>query len=262
MAWFSWFKSPLICELGEHEAGLVLDALIPYHELEGSAEHIAGSIAVRWPERVMKFLGDRQWLKHLGSAASNYDSLPFKVYELKGPLAAVPDVVLGAARQWFGEWPDHFRYDGARLIASIFPGLSSGLDARLIALIDGGEEKGVEFVLATLSAYEGAAAIYPILRRVVAGLPPESPLLLDVRRVLYESGVVTGSYVHADLMVKRKALIETWLGDGSEAVTSFAHDMVYMFEQSIAAETRSAEAMIAARRLAFGEELGDEGADA
>jgi len=262
MAWFSWFKSPLICGLGKHEAGLVLDALIPYHDLEGSAEHIAGAVAARWPERVMKFLGERQWLKHLGSTASNYDSLPFEVYELKGPLAAVPDVVLAATRQWFDDWPEYFRYDGARLIASIFPRLSSGFDGRLIALVDGGKEKDVAFVLAVLSAFEGAAAIYPILRRVVARLPPESPLLLDVRRVLSESGVVTGSYGHVDLMAERKALIETWLGDVSERVASFANDMAHTFEQSIAAETRSAEAMIAARRLAFGEELGDERTDA
>ncbi|PRZ56038.1 ppGpp synthetase/RelA/SpoT-type nucleotidyltransferase [Paraburkholderia fungorum] len=258
MPWFSWFKSPLLCELGEHEAGLVLDALVPHHGLEGSAEHIAGAVAVRWPERVMKFLAERQWLKHLGSTASNYDSLPFEVYELKGPLAAVPDVVLAATRQWFDDWPEYFRYDGARLIASIFPGLSSGFESRLIALVDGGKEKDVAFVLAVLSAFEGASAIYPILRRVVAGLPPESPLLSDVRRALYESGVVTGSYGHADLMAERKTLIETWLDDASELVASFANDMVRMFEQSVAAETRAAEAMIAARRLAFGEEPGDQ----
>lgn len=255
--WFSWLGSPIILALDEEQAGIVLGVLVRYPKLEYDAEHIAAAIAKRWPAKVVAFIGDRQAFARTKAAPPGYDAVPFAVDELKLPLAAAPDVMLTGARAWFEADPRHFSYDGGKLLASVFPGLSDGLEGRLAALIGGGDEKDLAFVLAVLSAFEGEACVYGLIHSVVAALDPKSPLLNDVRSVLRESGVVTGAFGFAELHAKRKVLLEPWLDDPSENVRIFATEQIRELDRLIAAETRSAEASIAMRKLSYGEELDD-----
>jgi ppGpp synthetase/RelA/SpoT-type nucleotidyltranferase len=255
MPWFSWLDTPLTKALDQRGAELVLEALVPHPSLEFGAEHIAAAIGLQWPGNVMEFFGARQRFARTGEAPTGYDAIPYDVHQLKDSLAAVPELVLGSASKWFKDWPGEFRYSGARLVASVFPDLSSGVDTLLLARVDSGKEERIAFVLAVLAAFEGRAAVYPVLKSVVASLPPESPLLHTARQVLFESGVVTGFYGHADLMSERKSLMQTWLKDRNDRVVSFARDMVSTLDQAETAETRGADATMAARRLAYGEDI-------
>lgn len=255
MPWFSWLGSPLIRALNEEQANVVLDALVPYPDLEYGAEHIAAAIAERWPANVVAFLGKRQAFARVGTAPQHYDAIPFTAHQLQLPLAAVPDVMLDGARAWFDSDPRHFTYDGGRLLASVYPELSNGLEARLIALIAGGNEQDLAFVLGVLSAFEGKACVYVLMRVIVVALNPESELLNKARLALSASGVISGEFGFAELHAKRKELLEPWLADPSENVKMFAAERIHALDIQIAAETRSAEASIAMRKLNHGEEL-------
>ena len=123
----------------------------------------------------------------------------------KRPLAAVPDIMVDGARKWFDTDPWHFAYDGARLVASVFPDLSAGLDARLAALIAGGNEEDLGFVLGILSAFEGKACVFELVRAVVATLDPRQPIAQRGRSVLDQSGVIRGEFGGAELNAERKA---------------------------------------------------------
>ena len=257
MPWFSWLGSPIIRALDEEQAGVVLAALVPYPELEYDAEYIAAAIAERWPSRVVAFLGERQAYARADGVPRRYDAVPFEVHQLKPPLSAVPDIMLAGARTWFDAEPRYFTYDGGKLLASVFPDLSNGLDARLATLIAGGNEQDLAFVLGVLSAFEGKPPIYEHVRAIVATLNPESQLLREAHSVLRESGVVSGEFGFVDLHAGRKAMLKEWLADPREMVQKFAAEHIRELDQSIAAANRSAEASIALRKLEYGEELDD-----
>jgi ppGpp synthetase/RelA/SpoT-type nucleotidyltranferase len=257
MSWVSWMNRSIIEALDERQADVVLEALLPYPQLEYAAEDIAASIAKRCPERVIDFLGKRQQRKRAGQASAEYDAVPFSVHDLRAPLAAAPDLMLAGARQWFDEDPLHFPFDGGRLLASVFPDLANGFGERLALLIANGACEDFAFALAVLSAFEGKPIVYPHVRNIVAALDIGSPLLRKAGSVLQESGVVSGEFGFAELHERRKALLQPWLTDQNERVRAFAEGQVRRLEQRIAAEVRSAEASIALRRLNFGEELGD-----
>ena len=255
MPWFSWLENPLIRALDEGPASVVLDALVPYPELEYGAEYITAAIAERWPARVVRFIGKRQVLARTDAAPQRYDAVPFEVHQLKAPLAAAPDLMLAGARDWFDADPQHFSYDGGKLLASVFPDMTNGLDARLAALIADGSQEDLAFVLAVLAAFEGKASVYGFVRTIVAALEPGSRLIDQARSVLHEAGVVSGTFGFAELHAERKTLLEPWLDDPSDTVRTFASEQIRELDRWMAAETRSAEASIALRKLQYGEEL-------
>jgi ppGpp synthetase/RelA/SpoT-type nucleotidyltranferase len=255
MPWFSWLGNPIIRMLDEDQANIVLDALVSYSHLEDSAEYIAAAIAERWPAIVIDFIGKRQEFARTDQVPPRYDAVPFEVYQLQAPLAVAPDIMLNGARTWFDSDPLHFPFDGGRLLASVFPELSNGLQEQLAALITDGNEQDLAFALSVLSAFEGKTCIYDLVRAIVAKLTPENPLLGMAQSVLGESGVVSGEFGFAELHAKRKLLLAAWLTDPSEIVQIFATEQIRNLDRRIAAENRSAEASIALRKLDYGEEL-------
>lgn len=255
MPWFSWLGSPILRALNEEQADIVLNALVPYPDLEYDAEFIAAAIAERWPTRVVAFIGERQAFARTDAAPTRYDAVPFEVHQLRPPLSAALDIMLAGARTWFDADPLHFPYDGGKLLASVFPDLSNGLEAKLTAIITGGNDQDLAFVLGVLSAFEGKPHIYELVRTIIAVLDPESQLLHKAESVLSESGVVSGEFGFAELHARRKVMFEEWLADPNETVRTFAAEQIRELDRQIAAEIRSAEASIALRKLEYGEEL-------
>lgn len=257
---FSWLSRSITRALDDTQAAVVLDALVPFPELEYGAEYIAAAIAEKWPALVVDFIGRRQEFARTDAAPRRYDAVPFAVHQLQSPLAVAPEIMLAGARSWFDIDPSGFTYEGGKLLASVFPDLSSGLAERLAALITGRKEPDLAFVLGVLSAFEGRPCIYGLVREIVAVVAPDSPLLSEARAALRQSGVVSGSFGFAELQSGRKALLEGWLADQpAEPVRAFALEQIRELDQWIVAETRSAEASIALRKLEYGEEL--DGAD-
>jgi hypothetical protein len=139
----------------------------------------------------------------------------------------------------------------------VFPDLANGLSERLAQLIANGKEDDLAFAHAVLSAFEGKEVVYDHVRRILAELDVDSPLVKKAKYVLQESGVVSGEFGFAELQARRKTLLEPWLVDENETVKAFAASQIRNLEQRIAAEVRAAEASIALRRLNYGEELDD-----
>jgi len=257
--WYSWLGRKIIEALDEAQAGRLLTVLIPYPQLQTDCEYVVASIAKRFPVLALHFIGERIAFAQSGAAPSQYDAVPFSLFELKDglreQLAAAPALLLEEAQAWYRINPLHFPYDGARLIASVFPGLDGGLEEVVTELVVAGNDGDLAFVLALLEAFEGAECVYEPLRVVVARLAPDSPLLEQVTRVLIASGVVTGEFGFAEQNTKRRRLMLPWLGAESANVRAFAAARIKELDATIAAETRAAEASTAMRKLQYGEDL-------
>lgn len=255
MRWFPWLQSPIIRALEQDQAEVVLDALVPYPNFEHEVEYIAAAIAERWPESVIKFIGNRLVFSRTDAKPPSYDAVPYEVHQLKAPFSAVPEILLAGARVWFDSDTQSFSYGGGRLLASVFPDLSNGLEAGLRSLVENGGETDLAFVLDVLSTFEGKACIYGLIRSIVCTLEPNSPLLTAAGYALGQSGMVRGAFGFAELYTERKEQLEPWLVDSDDTVRSFAAEQIRELNRLIAAESRSAEASIAHRKLDYGEEL-------
>lgn len=258
MQWFTWYRNPLIEALDEEQSRVVLKGLVNCAELIDGAEHIAASIATRWPEQVVSFIGERQLFAQTDDAPPRYNAIPFSIHELRLPLASVPAIMLEAAQIWFNRSPQYFAYDGGKLISSVFPDIKEGLEEGLKALIATGNDLDKAFVLRVLSAYEGKHCVYELVRLIVASLTPNNALLQDAKSALNETGMVSGEFGLVELYSERKVLLRTWLEDPSELVRHFADELIRTLDQRIAAENRSAEASIALRKLEWGQDLDSE----
>jgi ppGpp synthetase/RelA/SpoT-type nucleotidyltranferase len=256
LSWFTWFGSKILRSLNQVQAREVLSALVPCAKVRYHAEDVAATIAEDWPAEVIAFLGDRQAFAGTDAAPESYEVIPFEPHRLGPPLARVPDIVLEGACVWFENDPDRFSYRGARLLAEVFPELANGLAPRMQALIEGGRESDLDFVLGVLSGFEGKPCVYDLVRAIVAALETGNPLLVKAQQVLIPTGVVVGAYGFVELCTKRKALLQAWLDDPGEQVKVFASARIRELDQRIAAENRRAEATIALRKLDYDEELG------
>jgi len=255
MPWFSWLGNTIIKALDEDQANQVLKALIPYPQLEDSAEHIAASIAEKWPAAVIFFIGQRLAFARTDASPARYVAIPFSVYQLQAPLGKAVEIVLDGARTWFDIDSTGFEYESGKLIASICPELSNGLRESLRAMIDGGGENDMAFVLGILGAFEGKPFVFELVRQVISRLPVESKLLSKSRQVLRETSVVRGEFGFAELYTARQTLLEGWLSDESVVVRDFAKEQITELKVLIASESRAASASIALRKLDYGEEL-------
>lgn len=255
MPWVTWMNRSIIEALDEQQAEVVLEALLPYPELESASEEIPASIAKRWPGKIIDFLERRQAFKSTGQAPMDYDAVPFNVHSLQAPLAAAPDLMFEGARRWFDADPWLFPFDGGRLLASVFPDLANGLSDRLARLIADGNEDDLAFALAVLSAYEGNEVVYDHVQSIVARIAVDSPLINKAKQVLQESGVISGAFGLAELHARRERLLQPWLSDERETVKAFARSQIRDLKQQIASEVRSAEASVALRSLRYGEEV-------
>ncbi|EJL81232.1 hypothetical protein PMI16_04838 [Herbaspirillum sp. CF444] len=257
MPWFSWLGNTLVKDLDEDQANQVLRILIRYPELEGSAEYIAAAIAEKWPAAVVSFIEARLAFARTQAAPPHYVAVPFSIYQLQAPLSKNVDIVLSGARRWYDIDSAGFEYETGKLIASIFPELSNGLGDRLIGMIERGTERDMTFVLSILAAFDGKAFVFDLVRRVVARLPAASQSLAKARQTLRETSVVSGEFGFAELYAARQILLEGWLADESALVRDFANEHIIELKAQVAAESRSAEASIALRKLEYGEGLDD-----
>jgi hypothetical protein len=108
IAWFTWRESSILKCLDANQAKTLLEALIAYPQIAGSAERIVAALAVRWPEEVIHFFGQRQSFLNACNPPGRYYALPLDVDQLRTPLSAAPDLLIGEARQWFDKDPQYF----------------------------------------------------------------------------------------------------------------------------------------------------------
>jgi hypothetical protein len=257
-SWFSWLGNSLLAALNGNQATAVLKALVPYPKIEYSAEEIVATLARRWPERVIDFLGERQRFTKTNGASERYSALPFSVHELREPLASASSILILAARRWFGEDGDCFRFRGAHLLAAVFPDFSDDFREQLTTLVQTGDRSDIKLVLAVLHNYEGNPCINDLCEEIVASLDEKDNLRTEVIAVLSNCGMTSGEFGGAEAFVQKKSQIEGWLNDPRENVRTFAEEYIHALKQWIADECRSAEESIARRKLNYGEEVGED----
>lgn len=257
LTWFSWRDNLLLAALDADQAKAVLEALVAYPEIEYAAEEITATLARRWPEQVIDFLGERQKFASTKDAPRQYDALPYSVHELRKPLEAASSVLISGARQWFEEDERLFVYDGGRLLEAVFPNFSDALREPLTSLVQTGDRHDIAFVLAVLRNYNGETFLHNLCKEIVESLDTGDALVEEIVLILSSTGVVSGEFGFAEAYAQKKLEMEPWLQDPRDKVRAFAEKYIHKLAHWIAAEQRSADGSIALRKLNYDEPLAD-----
>jgi len=131
--------------------------------------------------------------------------------------------------------------------------LTDAITEPLIELIQQGDERDFKFVLKTLSPYEGAKEIYPVLMVLVEQLEPNDQLLETVSDILDETGVISGEFGFVEIYTRRKELIEQYFDDPRSRVRTFARNRARELAQNMAWEQRRAARDLAQRKRDWNE---------
>lgn len=254
--WTGQFFPPpkaLILEgLNEPQASELLQSFVHISKVDYHDIRLMAAVGKQHPQLVIKFFGDRIRLARTKSLR-NFDPVPFHSHDLQKILSPHPDLMLLAVRQWYYEEARSHEYRGARLLKHAFPELTDAITEPLIELIQQGDERDFKFVLKTLSPYEGAKEIYPVLMVLVEQLEPNDQLLETVSDILDETGVISGEFGFVEIYTRRKELIEQYFDDPRSRVRTFARNRARELAQNMAWEQRRAARDLAQRKRDWNE---------
>lgn len=277
-----WLGSPIIQALPEDEARIMLNALVPYPEIEHNAEYLVTGLARNWPAAVLDFFSDRiAFAEQRGKAdeeqggqddgddddeadKSRFQAFPFSIHQLGEPLRSKPKEVIEAARNWYTQRPELFRFGGGHIVAAIFKGAEDTLASQLGQFAESGDEDDARFILSILHSFEGSDPAFALTRSIVSRFEPGSGIHDEAKEVLTAAGVLSGEFGTAEMLEERKDRVAEWIADTRPVVSQIATAFVKSTEQRIASERRTARARIAQRRLDHGEDpdiLGSQGTE-
>lgn len=271
-----WLGSPVIEALDEDEARKMLDALVQYPEVENNAEYLVAGLAKNWPGAVLEFFGDRLAYGSLADQRNErndenadgdrrlYQAFPFSIHQLRAPLRTKPSELIDAARQWYAQRPELFRYGGGHIIATVFKDAEDTLSSELTRYVETANGDDAHFVLSTIHSLEGREPAFSLTKEIVARFEAGSDIHKEAASALTSAGVLSGEFGTAEMLEERNRRLADWITDPRPTVSQFAAELIRRIDQRIASERHRARASIARRRLEYDEEpdiISDDGAE-
>lgn len=247
---FTWREQPILHNLEERQARHLLDLINDLPSLDWNGEELLAGIARAWPDLALDFIGSR-FTHDKKDSLQSFEAIPYKLDELREPLAVSPNRLISAARTWFDRDRRLFEYKGGRIVAEVFPNFEETIKTRLQQELANRSRDSAEFVLAVIRAYDGRKELHPVLQDIVEMLDSDDELLEVVKIVIRSSGVLLGDHGSAEAIAARVEIMGFWTEDSREKVRVFAANFIRVLEQSRRLEVRKADQAVAFRRLCW-----------
>jgi ppGpp synthetase/RelA/SpoT-type nucleotidyltranferase len=238
--WFLHEGRAFFGSLSAEHANLVLDSVSDFPCIDHHVERMLGYIAEQYPGAVWQLFGRRLDRKH-ESEGDRYEAFPYRFYGLERPLSRDAESAVAVVRSWFHTGDHLFRFEGGRLLSTVFPGFPEPFAARLLDMAENGSDDDVEFVLAVLQNYHGELATHAVLKALVHRLPKGNQKLVEVEISLQATGAVSGEFGMVQALRKKKEEVISWLDDARPPIKAFAAEYIRKLDGRIASEQRSAE---------------------
>jgi ppGpp synthetase/RelA/SpoT-type nucleotidyltranferase len=249
-AWFLEAGKTFFPALPADKADLVLDNLLALQKIEHHAERILVYIAQRHPEAVWRFF-EQRLVRMREDKQERYEAFPYRFFGLEKPLGANPDLAVDSVRKSFKAEDPLFRFDGGRLLSTVFPACPESFANKLSDLAENGSDKDVSFVLGVLQNYKGEIEAHPALKALINRLPEGDPRFAQVEISLQNTGGVWGELGFVEAFRQKKTEMASWLDDQRPRVREFAAEYIGRLDQRIASEQRSAEQNSELRKRSF-----------
>jgi len=144
-----------------------------------------------------------------------------------------------------------FQFGGGRLLASAYPGFSGRFKDKLMTYLHSGNHGDVEFVVRTLSAYQGQTFLNETCREAVRALSLDDDLLSIIEIVLESTGVLSGEFGRVEAYARKKQEMSGWLTDPDAHVRAFAERRLLTIDRQMAAEQRRSEEDLEMRKRVY-----------
>lgn len=254
--WFRRESRPILQELSEQGIDLILKNLLALKTIEYQAEEILYRIAQRFPQKVLNYLCQRLFtsLPDSDQPVSAFDAIPFRLHKLNDPLSKIPAEAVRVVRKQYDGNYSMFIFRGARLLKIIFPEFPQALEAELLKMVQTGDIRDWEFVLAVLRNYEGQPFIHKVCKELIRQLPLDSQFRTEIAIAMESTGVVMGEFGLAEAYERKKTEVEDWMTDSDTKVQEFARWYLESLDAMSTAERKRAEEKIALRKHRYGEQ--------
>lgn len=243
----------VILKLDDRATELILRNMMLLEKIDHQAEELLYLIAQRMPQKVLIFLCQRLAVDKSGEKRKTYDAIPYQLYKLDKPLAAIPREAVRIVREQYDGDYGIFVFRGGRLLKTIFPQFSPEFENELLNLVNEGSDENLEFVLAVLRNYEGQAFIHNVCKAIVKQVPADSQYRIEVAVALQNTGVVSGAYGFAEAYDRKKIEMQAWLNDPSDKVKEFAVQYIDGLDAMSVADRKRADEEIALRKQHYDE---------
>lgn len=252
-SWFSWYANEVTQSLDERAARQVLDWLVPLPALETQADYLIASVSKGRPLLALELLDQRIKLARTEQIPS-FVAIPYDLSETIQVLQKIPQTVLEASRCWFDAHEQSLDYSAERLLEAVFDDFPPVLRSSLEALLASGERNDALFALEVLGATDDQDAIFDLVRGAVAHWADDEDVIERVHRAIAHEGMTEGEFGRVKALEAKKIRLAGWRSDPSERVQGFAKGAIHDLDQRIASETRRTQAMLASRRMQYGED--------
>lgn len=241
-AWFLQKTKKFYEELTPERKAQVLQNLGNLPKVNYKVEHILVRLAVRQPEAIWDYFGDRLAREVAeGEDEERFEAVPLRFQVLEKELSKDPRLAIGKGLLWFARDPKLFRFRGGRLLSSVFPNCTPEFAAALAELVKAGGDTEAEFALAILQNYCGETSTHVVLKEIVSRFPDDARKMNGVCVCIDSTGVVSGELGFAEAWRAKKESLTKWLADERPAVKAFAEKHIAELNLRIASEHRSAE---------------------
>jgi hypothetical protein len=263
--WFSRDFRSLVANMNATERAEVLNSMVALRELNYQAEQILFAVGEQDIRALLDYLArrlERERLIESGEQAlvaasaedQPFEAIPHHLDKLNRLLAKVPEEVLAMLRREFDRQDrSMFQYrSGARLIQTVFPEMAEPLPGLLRNLIQENAQDDIDFVLAVIRTYGGAAPVLDIAKAIIEVVSEMSPPWNEVAAALESTGVVTGEYGFVHALEERRQQVVSWTEHKNPRVRAFARWLIDALEQQIIEERRRADEGVALRKYMYG----------
>lgn len=242
-------QSPIYA-LTEEQLEIVLKNLLCLPKIEAHEEHVLAILAKKHPNKIFDFFCERIAYELEVKAKNCYEAIPFQFYSLPRTFRSIEAHAINATRKLFTAGDKTFRFHGGRLLAISFPELPEGFRHCLLSYINSNRDD-LEFLICTLSCYQGDSNLNEICKSIIRSLPRKDPLCDKLENILHPTGVFTGEFGMLEAYVNKKREIECWVSDSDLRIKEFAEKFIIHINNQIAAIQRSNDGNREMRRLMY-----------
>lgn len=257
-----WFlsddRTPLLA-LTPDQTDVVLKNLVYLSEIGSHGERVLSMLAKKQPEKVFDFFLERLAYAEAKEYDERYEAVPHAFHGLQKLFVDVADYAAESVRRGFVTGDRLFQFGAGRLLASAYPDFSGRFKDKLLTYLRSGNRDDVEFMVRTLSAYQGQTFLNEACREAVRVLPPDDDLLSIVEIVLESTGVWSGEFGRVEAYARKKQKMSGWLMDPDAHVRAFAEKRLLTIDRQMAAEQRRSEEDLEMRKRMYDQPPDEEG---
>jgi len=266
--WFRKELKTLISAMEPGERTETMESLLSLAQIDYQAEEVLYEIAQHDVAGVLRFMvarlkQAREFSKQKHGVervdVEQFEPVPYQLHKLGKLLATSPVELLSALRRDFDDEVRYlFSYRAARLAKSAFPNFEGEIELALLPYVEQGKVNDLEFVIAILRAYDGAAATMKVCKLIIEKAEERSKVWNEVAAIIETSGVVYGEYGLVQAYERKLEQIAEWATDESERVRAFAKWLSEGLHRLIEQERQRANEELALRKYRHGENGGEE----